>query len=249
MTHLAHEQRGQGVPLAFVHGFTQTRNSWEPLLAEMSTDIDALLIDAPGHGESGDACSLTDTARLLCDIAGGRTLVGYSMGARMSLVAAVACPGAFARLVVISGTAGIDNSDEREERRNSDDRLAEHIETIGVDAFVDEWLGNPMFAGLSPENARRHERLTNTAHGLAESLRQAGTGTQQPLWDHLPTISVPVLFIAGANDQKFCDIARRMHESIPGSELHIHHGVGHTVHLEDARGCAEVIDAWLSRTQ
>ncbi len=249
MTRLAHETRGQGSPLAFVHGFTQTRTSWEPLIAEMSTEIEAMLIDAPGHGESGDACSLADTAHLLCGAAGGRTLVGYSMGARMSLVAATVCPGAFSRLVIISGTAGIDTEPERAQRRSDDEQLADRIEQIGVARFVDEWLANPMFAGLSIENARRDERMKNTARGLAGSLRLAGTGTQQPLWDQLPEISVPVLFVAGEHDSKFCALAERMHSLVPGSELHVHPGVGHTVHLEDPRGCAGVIDGWLSRSQ
>lgn len=249
MTQLAHETRGHGLPLAFVHGFTQTRSSWEPLLAEMSTDIEAMLIDAPGHGESGDACSLTDTADLLCETAGGRTLVGYSMGARMSLVAATHRPGSFAGLVIISGTAGIDTEHERAERRLADEQLADRIESIGVASFVDEWLANPMFAGLSAENARRSDRITNTARGLADSLRRAGTGTQQPLWPLLPAIAVPVLFVAGANDAKFCALAERMHSIVPGSELHVHPGVGHTVHLEDPPGCAAVIDDWLSRHQ
>ena len=220
-----------------------------PLLDSMSTDVEALLIDAPGHGESGSACSLEETAEALCEVASGRTLVGYSMGARMSLVAATAQPRAFARLVIISGTAGIDSEPERAARRASDEQLATRIEHIGVTAFVDEWLANPMFSGLSRENARVSERLTNTAHGLAGSLRLAGTGTQQPLWHVLTTLAMPVLFVAGENDKKFCEIAERMHSVVPGSELHVHPGVGHTVHLEDPIGCAGVIDAWLSRTQ
>lgn len=248
MTSLAHETRGRGTPLAFVHGFTQTRTSWEPLLDALRTDIDAMLIDAPGHGGSQQACSLEETAALLCDAATGRTLVGYSMGARMALVAALACPGSFPRLVIISGTAGIESDTERGDRRTSDGLLADRIETVGVGPFVDEWLSNPMFAGLSRENARRDERLTNTARGLAQSLRLAGTGTQQPLWSRLNEIRVPTLFIAGENDPKFCALAERMHAGVPGSVLHVHRGAGHTVHLEDPEGCAAVIDNWLSRS-
>lgn len=249
MTSLAHERRGRGTPLAFVHGFTQTRASWEPLLSAMSTEIDAMLIDAPGHGESGDARTLEETAQLLANTATGRTLVGYSMGARITLVAAIHNPHAFTRLIIISGTAGLDSEDERAQRCAADEELADHIEHVGVDTFIDEWLQNPLFAGLSAENARRHERITNSAKGLADSLRLAGTGTQQPLWHRLSEFTMPVLFLAGAHDPKFCAIAERMHSLVGGSELHVHPGVGHTVHLEDPQGCAKVIDSWLSRTK
>jgi 2-succinyl-6-hydroxy-2,4-cyclohexadiene-1-carboxylate synthase len=235
VTSLATRVVGRGEPIAFVHGFTQTGTSWLPLLEHMVTPVCATLIDAPDHGNSHVSLSLTETAEALSTLAAGQTLAGYSMGARMALTAAVAHPHAFTRLILVSGTAGLDTEDERRQRRDSDEALASHIEDIGMEAFIGEWLSNPMFAGLSKENARINERLTNNAAGLASSLRLAGT--------------VPVLIIAGENDAKFTAIAQRLHSLIPTSEMHIHPHVGHTVHLEDAAGCAAVIDNWLERTQ
>ena len=249
MTSLATRVVGSGEPIAFVHGFTQTGNSWLPLLEHMATPMRATLIDAPDHGNSRVSLSLSETAEALSTLAAGQTLAGYSMGARMALTAAVAHPHAFTRLILVSGTAGLDTEEERRQRRDSDEALASHIEDIGVEAFISEWLSNPMFAGLSTENARISERLTNSATGLASSLRLAGTGTQQPLWNSLHFLTMPVLIIAGENDAKFSAIAQRLHSLIPTSELHIHAHVGHTVHLEDPAGCAAVIDNWLERTQ
>jgi 2-succinyl-6-hydroxy-2,4-cyclohexadiene-1-carboxylate synthase len=240
---------GAGQPLAFVHGFTQTKDSWLPLVNALSTPIQATLIDAPDHGESSCSLTLTETAQALTETADGNTLVGYSMGARMSLMAAVKSPQSFPRLILISGTAGLDTDEERHQRRTSDEALAEHIQDIGVSEFINEWLSNPLFDGLSPENARIEDRITNSARGLASSLRLCGTGTQPPLWNRLETLSMPILLIAGEKDQKFCALAQRMHALLPNSELHIHPRVGHTVHLEDAPGCASVIDNWLQRTQ
>jgi 2-succinyl-6-hydroxy-2,4-cyclohexadiene-1-carboxylate synthase len=249
VTSLATRVVGSGEPIAFVHGFTQTGNSWLPLLEHMATPMRATLIDAPDHGNSHVSLSLTETADALFRVAEGQTLAGYSMGARMVLTAAVAHPNAFTRLILVSGTAGLDTEEERRQRRDSDEALASHIEDIGIEAFISEWLSNPMFAGLSTENARISERLTNSAAGLASSLRLTGTGTQQPLWDSLHSLTMPVLIIAGENDAKFSAIAQRLHSLIPASDLHIHAHVGHTVHLEDAAGCAAVIDNWLERTQ
>ena len=45
------------------------------------------------------------------------------------------------------------------------------------------WLDSPMFAGIGPSANGFDERLRNTGPGLASSLRLAGTGTQQPLWE------------------------------------------------------------------
>lgn len=249
MTQLAFQVVGTGMPIAFVHGFTQTRDSWRPLLEALSTPVDAMLIDAPNHGESHTSLTLTETAEVLAQIANNRTLVGYSMGARMSLMAALQSPNSFSRLVLISGTAGLDTEEEREQRRQSDENLATHIETVGVPTFIEEWLSNPLFAGLSRINARIEDRLTNTAEGLASSLRLCGTGTQPPLWNRLRELPMPTLLIAGENDPKFCALAERMNSLIPESELHVVPRVGHTVHLEDTAGCAAIVDDWLQRTQ
>lgn len=240
---------GSGTPVAFVHGFTQTKDSWLPLLNALTTPIQATLIDAPNHGESTESMTLDQAAAAITDIANGGTLIGYSMGARMSLMAALLSPHSFSRLVLISGTAGLDSEEERQQRRDSDEKLAQHIEEIGVENFIDEWLSNPLFAGLSRDNARIEDRLTNTARGLATSLRLCGTGNQPPLWDSLHTLTMPVFLIAGDKDPKFCALAQRMHSLLPNSELHIHTGVGHTVHLEDTAGCAAALNEWLRRTE
>lgn len=240
---------GSGTPIAFVHGFTQTKDSWLPILNALTTPVLATLIDAPNHGESSESLTLQQASEAIADMAEGCTLVGYSMGARMSLMAALHSPRSFTRLVLISGTAGLNSEEERQQRRDSDEKLAQHIEEIGVEDFIDEWLRNPLFAGLSRDSARIEDRLTNTAQGLATSLRLCGTGTQPPLWDLLHTLTMPVLLIAGDKDPKFCAIAERMHSLLPDSELHIHSGVGHTVHLEDTAGCAAVLDDWLRRTE
>ena len=97
------------------------------------------------------------------DAGGTGTYVGYSMGGRVSLHAALAHPDAVERLVLIGATAGIDDPDERAARREADDRLADHIEAVGVPAFIDEWLANPLFAGLTEATALRSDRLRNTA--------------------------------------------------------------------------------------
>lgn len=249
MNQLATRVIGNGEPVAFIHGFTQTKDSWLPLIHALQSPLQATLIDAPDHGETTASLSLEDTGHSLATQVPHNTLVGYSMGARMALVAAVQHPHLYPRLILISGTAGIEDDTERQQRRDSDEQLAQRIERIGIDAFIEEWLGNALFAGLTRHAARVDERLTNSASGLASSLRLCGTGQQTPLWNALHTLTMPVLLIAGEKDTKFCALAQRMNELLPQSHLHIHPNVGHTVHLEDTPGIATIIDSWLQRTK
>lgn len=237
---------GRGVPLVFVHGFTQTGRSWTPVLDVLTREHECTVVDAPGHGGSPDGRrDLWQCADDITRAAGPGVLVGYSMGARMALHCVLAHPHRWHGLVLVSGTAGIDDQAERAARREADEALAERIETIGVPAFIDEWLANPLFAGLGREAAGRDDRLRNTARGLADSLRFAGTGTQEALWGRLDEISVPVLVVTGENDGKFTDLGRRLVRSIDGSLLVVVPGAGHTVHLERTDAFVDALGSWV----
>jgi len=233
------------------HGFTQTAQSWsvvQQLLNSRGFD-ESNAVDLPGHGLAGDVRSdLWGSAAHLVAAGGRSTYVGYSMGGRVSLHAALAHPQAVERLVLIGATAGIDDADARAQRRTDDELLADRIETIGVEAFIDEWLQNPLFAGLTPDQAMRVDRLRNTADGLASSLRLAGTGTQAPLWDRLSEITCPVLLLVGQHDKKFSAIAERLATALPNAELRAIADAGHSVHLEQPERTVDALIDWLAST-
>jgi 2-succinyl-6-hydroxy-2,4-cyclohexadiene-1-carboxylate synthase len=255
-THLSTERTdpptGASVhPLVLVHGFTQTARCWGPIDDGLRQTHGLVAVDAPGHGGSSAAdLDLVAGGSAIVATAGPGTYVGYSMGARFCLHAALAHPDQVSRLVLISATGGLDDPDERAARRRSDDALANHIEDIGVPTFLDEWLALPLFAGLPAERSHRDERLENTAAGLASSLRRAGTGTQEPLWGRLGSLTMPVLVVAGAEDPKFTVLAERLVASIgPNAELTVVPGAGHTVHLEQPEAFQAVLVPWLDRTE
>ncbi|MFM9137090.1 MAG: alpha/beta fold hydrolase, partial [Actinomycetota bacterium] len=91
MSDLASESLGTGEPhLVFLHGFTQTRASWLPIATPMAEHHRVTLIDLPGHGAT--QCrppSLAEAGRVIAEANGRCVLVGYSMGARIALHAAL----------------------------------------------------------------------------------------------------------------------------------------------------------------
>jgi len=243
---LANQTLGSGVPATFLHGFTQTAQSWAPITEHLTSYLRCTLLDAPGHGSTSDGRrTLSECGDDIAQSMPAGILVGYSMGARMALHTAVQHPEKVTHLVLVSGTAGITDDRERQQRVISDTDLASRIESIGVSAFIDEWLALPIFSGLTPATSQREERLRNTAVGLADSLRYAGTGTQHPLWDKLSTLRMPVLVIAGEKDAKFVQLAQRMHELIGSSTLAIVPESGHSVHLEATSAFVEIFLNWL----
>lgn len=239
---------GAGHRLVLVHGFTQTRRCWEPVASDLATDHELVLVDAPGHGGSSEVrADLAAGGRLLAEVGGPGTYVGYSMGGRFVLHTALARPDAVRGLVLIGATAGIEDDRERTARRAEDEARAARIEAIGVPAFLDEWLALPLFAGLPPDSAHRAEREANTAEGLASSLRLAGTGTQVPSWDRLHELEMPVLVVAGAEDAKFLAAGERLAASIGGNATFATvSGAGHTAHLEQPQRFLAVLRPWLA---
>lgn len=218
------------------HGFTQTARSWEDVeqrLRRAVPSLDTVAVDLPGHGDAAEVVTdLWGAADHLVEAGGDGVYLGYSMGGRVALHAALAHPDSVHSLVLIGATAGIDDSALRTERRASDELLAERIEAVGVAAFLDQWLSNPLFAGLDEESAGRPDRLRNTVDGLTSSLRNCGTGSQEPLWDRLGQIRCPTLVMVGERDAKFRELGQRLIEAIPDSHLAIIPESGHTVHLE-----------------
>lgn len=234
--------------LILAHGFTQAAQSWgetQRLLTERGLSSQA--IDLPGHGAAAHVrADLAKSADCLVEAGGPGTYVGYSMGGRVALHAALQHPADVERLVLIGATAGIDDDDARADRRRADERLADHIVHVGVEQFIDEWLATPLFGHLTSAQAQRSLRLTNTADGLAASLRLAGTGTQVPLWNHLDGIVAPTLLLVGEHDAKFRAIAERMHDSLPDSTLDVIADSGHSVHLEQPERTVDAIAGWLT---
>lgn len=236
----------------FLHGFTQTHHHWHAvahLLAER-TDPTATLafVDLPGHGLSSDETDggIDTAGRRVVELAGPGTYVGYSMGGRVALVAATTGDDRIERLVLIGATPGIPDPAERRERRHLDEERAEHLERVGVDTFLDEWLAMPMFAGLPADTEGLERRRVNTVAGLAHSLRRYGTGAQTPLWDALGSIRVPVLVLAGELDTKFAEIGSRMVEQLPLGTFATVPDAGHAAHTEAPDSTVALITTWLA---
>ena len=231
---LAAEQVGKGPPVVLVHGFTQTRQAWLPVANLLSGLNRFTLVDAPGHGGSGGVrADLWEGATFLGVTGGQAAYAGYSMGGRLCLHLALAKAELVERLVLVSASPGIEDPGQRATRRDRDEALAGRIEAEGVAAFVDWWLAQPLFATLPASAAGREERLANTAQGLAGSLRLAGAGSQEPLWDRLSELAMPVLVVAGDRDTTYVEIGRRMAARIgDNAELVLIPGAGHACHLE-----------------
>lgn len=244
--------------LVLLHGFTGGATGWTSLFPGLEISERRLIaLDMLGHGRSDapaeparyaiERCRDDILAALasLGVVAREAVLLGYSMGGRIALYTAFS--GFFRALILESASSGIVDLAERERRRQSDNMLARRIEDRGVEAFVDEWEQQPLFASQHnlPAEVRaalHRQRLNNRAIGLANSLRGVGTGVQPALHEQLHALNLPVLLLAGELDEKYCRIARQMAASLPRAQVEIVPAAGHAVHLEQPVDFARLVN-------
>ena len=233
--------------IVLVHGFTQTMRSWDRLAALLSEAFQVVRVDLPGHGGSGEIdLSFTETAAALGEAGGTATYVGYSLGGRLCLRLALDHPELVQSLVMVGASPGLAASDERAARREADEALAADIERIGTEAFLDRWLAQPLLATLRPAAGDLDARLANTPAGLATALRRLGTGVQEPLWDRLGELKMPVLALTGQDDAKFSRLAEEMVAAIGvNAQAVAVAGAGHAAHLERPASFHRLLTAFL----
>ncbi len=241
-------------PLAALHGFTLTGAMFGELRPLLGREVVAP--DLPGHGAASAGAAtpeatVTVAARALEAAGPPADLLGYSLGGRVALLAALERPELVRRLVVVSASAGIAGAGERADRREADEALAQRIEQEGVAAFVDGWLAAPMFAGLAARGeewraADREARLGNTAPGLAAALRGLGQGTFPYLGDRVGELAVPLLAVAGGRDAKYAAAARALAVAVPDGRVAVVPDAGHAVVGEAPAELAAAVGGFLA---
>ncbi|KKI88888.1 esterase [Bacillus sp. SA1-12] len=252
--------KSEGQPLVLLHGFTGSSDNWTSILNEI-TNTSFILIDIIGHGQTEipeDPARYTteeaveDLVTILDDLNIEKAnFLGYSMGGRLALSFTATYPNRVNKLILESSSPGIKDTEEREKRKKSDEKLAEKIIEKGIVSFVDYWEDIPLFSTQKrlPEKQKekiREKRLQNSSIGLANSLIGMGTGVQPSWWDKLPSLKNPILLICGELDQKFCDIANTMHQMFPNTVLKEIKDTGHAIHVEQPRIFGKIVNEFLN---
>ncbi|MGN6110559.1 MAG: alpha/beta fold hydrolase [Kofleriaceae bacterium] len=231
--------------VALLHGFAGDPAAWDDARAALLAqrpDLDAWAIALPGHGAGPVRATWDDNLAAVAEaITGADAVVGYSLGARVAL--GLVATGRAPRAVLISVNPGIDDA-ARAERRTGDAAWARLLRERGIDAFLDAWEAQPLFASQAraPANRRAERRARRRAldpEQLARSLEAMGLA-EMP--DYRAAIDpARCALIAGAEDAKFLAIAR----ALP-APLEAIAGAGHDPTLEQPAALAAAIARRLS---
>lgn len=234
--------------LVFLHGFGGTRHAWDRVIAGLDPQrYRPLALDLPGHGQLSSYNRPITFAGCVNGVLAAApqrfALCGYSLGGRIAQHVALAAPERVSRLVLVSSSPGIEDPHERAQRREADRRLADQLERLPYEDFIERWRTQPLFVDDPPEVGAlaREDQLRNDPHALASAMRGIGTGEMEPLWGRLGELEMPVTVVVGERDAKFRALGARMRALLPAGRVVAIPG-GHRLPLENADELVEALD-------
>ena len=110
--------------------------------------------------------------------------------------------------------------------------------------FLANWGSQPVLGGAMRDE-REDKKLIQRRREIARSFVDWSLGNQQPLWDRLPEIRIPVLWIAGESDTRFSVVANEAAQLSDHFGVRVAPGAGHRVPWEDETWFAETIRSFL----
>ena len=240
---LAYETHGDGPSLVLVHGITESRRAWDPLIGAFANDYHVVAVDLRGHGESPrqppyDAFTMAaDVFEVVEKVGGGEPLlIGHSLGA---MVIALYAANAAVR--------GVINIDQPLELGGFKELLAS-IEPMlrGDDESFQAVMQNifTMLAGPLPTAER--ERLATLAHpeqdvvlGVWGTVLESDAEELDALVSSgLASITAPYLAV---HSEALPDYAEWLTARVKNASIEVWEGLGHYPHLmEQERFIARV---------
>lgn len=188
---------------------------------------------------SSAAFAPCDRARRL-DVAGACQRDVTANAARMS----AAVP--FSALVLESAGLGPVDAASRGALRERNFAWAARVRGEGVSAFMDWWAGLPLFESQRNLDDDQRERLragrlANDAESLALSFERAGAHAMPSQGESIRALcelaakGIPVSYLAGELDAKYCKVASTLQAEYQGAvSCRVVPAAGHNIHLEQS---------------
>lgn len=255
--------------LLFVHGLSSYLGFWEYQIPAFTTDYRVIAIDLPGYGAS-DRPDAAYTPPWFAQVLTGfmdelkvpsAVVIGHSMGGQVALTLALDAPERVDALV-LAAPAGFETFQpghaawmkEYWHESRALDTPEENVRTNMTRMVFNHY--DPGVERLIEERVRigRHESFNGTAVAVSRSV--AGM-VDYPVKDRLHEISLPTLIVFGTADRMIPNpvfnggrtrtVAQAGQQAIPGSELLMIKGAGHTVYHDAPetfnRGMAEFLES------
>lgn len=236
---LAHEDRGDGPAIVFLHGHPFSRAMWAPQIEALSDEFRVIAPDLPGYGESPPRERVMPMRRFadaVVELLDGlevprATFAGLSMGGLVAMELGIGYPERVDGLVLAATTAAPPSEEDADRRRGA----AADIDAHGMLAHTAEMLPRlfgPTASGDPEITAPIVETMLRTnPSGAAAALRGRA---ERPDYERLlRALRPPALVVAGDRDAYSTkEVTAQLVAALPAPEVLILPGVGHFPNLE-----------------
>lgn len=238
----------------FLHGNLGTPQDGEPLVAALTAagykvQSPCLWTLLENGGETLETAG-EQLAELILKTDPAPILCAYSLGARVALHALPHLAPHCRALILIGVHPGLDDEQERSERRFHDAQLARRLRESSWEDFLRNWNSQPVFR--HSKNSPRTEPPAKTIELMARAFECWSLGTQE---NQTPTLAgiirhyaLPTLIVSGEKDKKFRAIATRLAAALPGALQAIVLCAGHRIPEDMPEELARILCAFLKHS-
>lgn len=167
--------------------------------------------------------------RFAASFPGPRTLIGYSMGGRQALHALMESPELYDQAVLVSTHPGLKTSIEKSDRYIKDLRWSERFLHEEWNSLIAAWDAQPVFkASFRPE--RLEENYDRKI--LSHQLKHYSLGMQRDLRREIAALKIPIAWVAGEHDEKFCGLMDEIAALNPSIQTFKIKNLGHRISFQ-----------------
>ncbi|MHA1451400.1 MAG: alpha/beta fold hydrolase [Promethearchaeota archaeon] len=268
-TDLYFSRYGSGIPFLLMHGGLGLDHSYfRPSLDPLGDFLELISYDHRNHGRSGHPPienltfeQLADDANELRKGLGFKKvgIIGHSAGGYAALHYAIRHPEYITYLILYDTVPVFDHMEEMMEIIQKKNPTPEIMEALNAPADpTPEGFGSQLTTLLGLYFYDYNEEMQEKARlSFKDMIFSPEPNIHQdkllPTYDvtpYLKDIQTPTLILVGEDDF-ICPAsqARRMHEAIPNSELHIFEKCGHLASLEAPEEFVSVIREWINKVE
>ncbi len=259
---IAYYTRGEGDPIILIPGFGMTMQHWDPeLLRELSKGHKIIVYDYRGVGQStGDVQGMTqhqmaeDVIELMDALKIEKAdILGWSLGSFVAQNIAEDYPHKVNKLILVSTTPG--GKEIYPAPKRIQDSVQQNIAANWEEFYVPMMFEDQDQKDEYLDELKLAKQSNEVPHGLGESLNAkiaqqlafADQTAENKRYNNLKNISAPTLLITGERDE-FTDVrnAKKVHNLIKNSQLHIIPNSGHAVLFESTEEVSELIKNFLN---
>ncbi|MBE3015323.1 alpha/beta fold hydrolase [Microbispora sp. NEAU-D428] len=235
--------------LLLIHGSASSTRSWDRLVPLLTGSHRVIRIDLLGHGRSakpaGPSYALPDQGRragVALDRLGVERaiVVGHSSGGAVATALAEQRPDLVTALVLINTGPGMDAFIAPESAAIAPSQWPptdEQIRRFASTGFSRAGYQIPQEL-LDEVRIMTYHTLTATMRGTRDYLEQ------RALPDRLAVLGKPLLVIFGEDDRRWRSSSAADYRVVPGAEVELLPGLGHSPILEDPRRTARSLLAF-----